>query len=278
MNAALNNRPIGAFDSGIGGLTVVKEMMELLPDEGLIYLGDTARVPYGNKSQETVIRYSRECASFLLDKGIKLLVVACNTASALSLEVLAEEVGVPVVGVVEPGARAALEATRTGIIGVIGTSSTVRSGVYQRAIAARRPNVKVIARACPLFVPLAEEGWTDNEVARLATAAYLRDMKEQGMDTLVLGCTHYPLLKRVIAQELGDNITLVDSARQTAQEVNRLLVTNGLLAQTHTPGQHLFFLTDVSSMFIEVGKKFLAHPLDRVEKAELLPRAVGEKG
>jgi glutamate racemase len=274
----MNSRPIGAFDSGIGGLTVVKEIMELLPNEGLIYLGDTARVPYGNKSRETVIRYSRECASFLLEKGIKLLVAACNTASALSLEVLAEEVGVPVVGVVEPGAKAALEATQSGIIGVIGTPSTISSGVYLRAIAGRRPEVKVISRACPLFVPLAEEGWTDNEVARLTSATYLGDLKEQGIDTLVLGCTHYPLLKGVIARELGDNITLVDSARATAQEVKGLLDSNGLLSQRASPDQHLFFLTDVSSMFIEVGKNFLTHPLGRVEKAELSPKVFREQG
>lgn len=261
--------PIGAFDSGIGGLTVVKEVLALLPGEDLVYLGDTARVPYGNKSAETVTRYALESASFLLRQGIKALVVACNTASALSLEILKEKVQVPVIGVIEPGAKAAVAATKSGTIGVIGTEATVRSQAYQRAIARANPTIKVIARACPLFVPLAEEGWTENEVAVLVANAYLRDFMVEKADTLVLGCTHYPLLKGVIARVLGERVRLIDSACETAREVSQTLERANLLRQDGRPGNYQFFLTDLSPRFVEIGEGFLKRPLAKTEKVEL---------
>ncbi len=187
-------KAIGIFDSGVGGLTVLKEIVRVLPQEDTIYLGDTARVPYGTKSPETVTRYSQQITSFLVSRDIKLLVVACNTASAFSLDALKERFPIPIVGVIEPGSRRAAAVTRTGKVGVIGTEGTIRSSAYAKAIKRMNPEIEVITRACPLFVPLAEEGWVDNEVARLTARIYLQGLKEEGVDTLVLGCTHYPLL------------------------------------------------------------------------------------
>lgn len=189
-------RAIGIFDSGVGGLTVLRELTRALPQEDTIYFGDTARVPYGTKSPDTVIRYSQEIASFLMTRDIKLLVVACNTASAVALPALRRQLPIPVVGVIEPGARRAVEVTKSGVVGVIGTAGTIRSSAYSRAIKRLNPNISVLAKPCPLFVPLAEEGWTDNEIARLTAHQYLDELREAGVDSLVLGCTHYPLLKR----------------------------------------------------------------------------------
>ena len=203
--AAADNRarPIGVFDSGIGGLTVLKALVELLPHEDFIYLGDTARLPYGTKSREVIVQYSRENTGFLLAKGIKLLVVACNTASAVALDEIARETVVPVAGVIEPGAQAALRATRSGKIGVIGTEATIASGAYTRALQRMRPGVEIYTRPCPLLVPLVEEGWTEGEVAERTVAYYLESLKQSGIDTLLLGCTHYPLLSAMFARVLG---------------------------------------------------------------------------
>ena len=263
--------PIGAFDSGIGGLTVVKEILALLPGEDLVYLGDTARVPYGNKSAETVTRYALESASFLLGQGVKAMVVACNTASALSLDALKEKVQVPVIGVIEPGAEAAMAASKSGSIGVIGTEATVMSQAYQRAIARANPKIKVIARACPLFVPLAEEGWTENDVAFLVARTYLNDFIAEKVDALVLGCTHYPLLRGVIARVLGDEVRLIDSAYETARDLRQTLEKANLLRQHGRPGNYQFFLTDLSPRFVEIGQAFLNRPLAKTEKVELGP-------
>ena len=219
-------RPIGIFDSGIGGLTVLAALRERMPGERFVYLGDTARLPYGTKSSETVVRYALRAARFLAEHDIKLLVVACNTASATSLPVLAEALPVPVVGVVEPGARAACAATG-GRVGVIGTESTVASGAYVRALHDIRPDLEVVSLACPLFVPLAEEGWLDHAVTREVARLYLEPMREAGVDTLILGCTHYPLLRPSIAAVMGDAITLVDSASTVAAEVGREVAANG---------------------------------------------------
>ena len=191
---------IGIFDSGVGGLTVMHRVMEALPAENLIYLGDTGRYPYGNKSAETVTRYAIENAEFLLARKVKMLVVACNTMSAVALDALRKRVDVPVIGVIEPGARAAVDRTRNRRVGVIGTETTIASGLYTRALRALAPELEIFTRACPLFVPLAEEGWTDNEIARATVAAYLESIKASGIDTLILGCTHYPLLKKAIGR------------------------------------------------------------------------------
>jgi glutamate racemase len=264
-----DRRPIGVFDSGIGGLTVFRAISRRLPGETILYLGDTARVPYGTKSAETVTRYTRECARFLMRRGIKSLVVACNTASAVAMEALGSEVTVPVLGVIEPGARRACAASRSGTIGVIGTDATIRSGAYPAAIARIRPEARVRTVACPLFVPLAEEGWADTDVARLVARNYLEGLTGDGIDTLVLGCTHYPLLRGVIGSVLGQGIGLVDSAEATAEETAMLLEKGGLLAAGAEAPAHHFYVTDSSKRFEEVGSRFLGTPLRRLEQVEI---------
>jgi glutamate racemase len=262
-------KAIGIFDSGVGGLTVLKEVVRVLPQEDTIYLGDTARVPYGTKSPETVIRYSRQIARYLLSRDIKLLVVACNTASAVALAALQQEFSIPIVGVIEPGARAAASATVSGKVGVIGTEATVASSAYTKAIKRINPEIEVVTRACPLFVPLAEEGWVDNEVARLAARIYLGDLRDHGVDTLVLGCTHYPILKEVIAEVMGPGVTLVDSAEQTALTVARILSEQQLLRPVGEKGNHHYYVTDIPAGFIRVGNRFLVGRLGDVYQVSL---------
>lgn len=262
-------KAIGIFDSGVGGLTVLKEIVKALPPEDTIYLGDTARVPYGTKSPETVTRYALEITSFLVSRDIKLLVVACNTASAFSLAALKERFTIPIVGVIEPGARRAASVTRTGKVGVIGTAGTIKSSAYAKAIKRMNPEIEVVTRACPLFVPLAEEGWVDNEVARLTARSYLQGLRDEGVDTLVLGCTHYPLLKGVIAEVMGDGVTLVDSAAETARTVAEILRAGGSLRPSSEKGNHHYFVTDVPAGFIRVGNRFLGGRLGDVYQVNL---------
>lgn len=252
-------KAIGIFDSGVGGLTVLKEIMGVLPQEDTIYLGDTARVPYGTKSPATVTRYAHEITSFLVKRDIKLLVVACNTASAFSLEALKGRFNLPIVGVIEPGARRAAMVTRSGKIGVIGTEGTIRSSAYTKAIKRLNPQLEVITTPCPLFVPLAEEGWTNNEVARLTAHSYLADLKAAGVDTLVLGCTHYPLLKGIIAEVMGEGVELVDSATETARTVAEILQQQGEIRPTSEQGNHHYYVTDVPAGFIRIGRRFLGN-------------------
>jgi glutamate racemase len=254
-------RPVGIFDSGLGGLTVLKELITRLPAEHTVYLGDTARVPYGTKSPETVVRYSLQNAAFLVDRGVKLVVVACNTASATSLPALARAVDVPVVGVIEPGARAAVRRTGNGLVGVIGTRATIASGAYEEAIGRLDPKIRVLQAPCPLFVSLAEEGWTDNRVARLAAAEYLEPLRRQGVDVLLLGCTHYPLLAGVIAEVMGEGVALVDSAVETAEEIAGILGARGILRSEGGAGRREFCVTDLPSQFHEVGGRFLGSEL-----------------
>ncbi len=263
--AGAAGRAIGIFDSGVGGLTVFKRIAQRLPGENLCYLGDTARVPYGTKSADTVVRYARSCAARLTERGIKLLVVACNTASAYALETLAAELPVPVVGVVEPGAREAVRRSKNGRVGVIGTAGTVASGAYTRAIAALNPSIRVYSKACPLFVPLAEEGWTRGELPRTVARTYLSGLAARGIDTLVLGCTHYPLLRGPIAAAAGPGVRLVDSAQETAKAVEAVLHESGLLRGGTTPGKHHFLVSDSPATFARVGARFLGHPLAGVE-------------
>jgi len=256
---------IGIFDSGVGGLTVHRAILERVPGVDTIYLGDTARVPYGTRSPEVVTQYSLRNARFLAERGIDLLVVACNTASAVALPALRRELAVPVLGVVEPGVRQAVRTTRTGRIGVIGTPSTVASGAYQRAVREERPDAHVIAQACPLFVPLAEEGWTDpaDEVVRAVARRYLAPVRAAGVDTLVLGCTHYPLLREAIAAELP-GVALVDSAGAIALEVA------GRFAPQ--PGRHAeprFYVTDTPERFLGVAARFLGRALPSAEQVDI---------
>lgn len=261
--------PIGVFDSGIGGLTVVREIARQLPDESIVYFGDTARVPYGPKSPDTVRRYSREITSFLRDQGVKAVVVACNTATAHALPALQAEYDLPIVGVVDPGARAAVDASRAGEIGVIGTAGTVRSGAYERAIRQIAPLVHVTARACPLFVPLVEEGWLDTEPTRLIAREYLAPLAEARIDTLVLGCTHYPLLKPLLAAVLGPDVRLIDSAEKTAEQIGLRLTAQGLEAPRGTAPSHRFIASDAPEQFLRVGQQFLGATIDRVETVTL---------
>lgn len=250
-------------------MTVLRELARALPQEDTIYFGDTARVPYGTKSPDTVIRYSQEIASFLMTRDIKLLVVACNTASAVALPALRRLLPIPVVGVIEPGARRAVEVTKTGVVGVIGTAGTIRSSAYSRAIKRLNPKISVLAKPCPLFVPLAEEGWTDNEIARLTAHQYLDELREAGVDSLVLGCTHYPLLKKIIAETMGPQVALVDSAEETARTVATILQEKKLLRPAAEQGNHHYYVTDVPAGFIRVGNRFLGGKLGDVYQVSL---------
>jgi glutamate racemase len=261
--------PIGVFDSGVGGLTVLRSLIARLPHEHTVYLGDTARVPYGTRSGEVVTRYALLSARHLMSHGIKMLVVACNTVSAHSLSALAEALPIPVVGVIEPGARTAAGRTRGGNIAVLGTPATVASGAYQAALRRLAPLSGVVARACPLFVPLAEEGWTDGEVPRLVAERYLGDLRRSGVDTAVLGCTHYPLLAKVIAQVLGHEVSIVDSADATTGVVASLLESHGLLRPPGTPVRHRTLCTDVPDRFRAIAERFLGRPVESVELVDL---------
>lgn len=261
--------PIGVFDSGIGGLTVVRELMRQLPNESIIYFGDTARVPYGPKSPDTVLRYSREITGFLRNQGIKALVIACNTATAHALSALREENDLPIVGVIEPGSRAAARTTRSNKVGVIGTQGTINSRAYERAIAAVAPQAEITALACPLFVPLAEEGWLDTPATRLIAEEYLGPIADAGVDTLVLGCTHYPLLKRVIGLAVGRDVRLIDSAEETAAETASTLRAAGLEHAVTDDARYRFIASDAPEQFLRVGQRFLGSSIDRVETVTL---------
>jgi glutamate racemase len=254
-----NEKPIGIFDSGIGGLTVLKEVRKNLPKEKLIYLGDTARVPYGIRSAQTVIKYSIANTDFLLKQNIKLLIIACNTASAVAINVLREKCTIPIVDVVEPGAREAVSKTRNRKVGIIGTEGTINSGAYQREIRRLDPDIETFTQPCPLFVPLAEEGWCsqNDEVVLLTAKRYLEPLKAFDIDTLVLGCTHYPLLKSAIQKIMGDQTNLIDSAEETALEVMQILSKNNIHNNGNSEGVSLFYLTDIPHRFNETVKLFL---------------------
>ena len=257
--------PIGVFDSGIGGLTVAREIMHQLPAESIVYFGDTARVPYGPKSPDTVRRYSREIAGFLRGEGVKAIVVACNTATAHALPALRAELPIPVVGVVEPGARAAAAATRSRRVGVIGTVGTIASGAYERAIRALLPDAVVVGQPCPLFVPFVEEGWLAHEATRLVAHEYLDPLHDAHVDTLVLGCTHYPLLKPLIGEVVGREVRLIDSAEETAAEIGRVLAERGLRAREDATPRHRFVASDGPDHFSRVAQRFLGAPLEHLE-------------
>lgn len=260
---------MGVFDSGIGGLTVAKSMFEILPNENIIYLGDTARLPYGTKSKETVIKYSIEIAKFLLNKNVKMIVVACNTASSVALPYLRKLSNVPVIGVIKPGCKAAISATDNYRIGVIGTLGTIQSYSYKTQIHKFDRNIEVFSKACSLFVQLAEDGWTENKIAELIAKEYLSEFKEFKIDTLILGCTHYPILKKVISKILGKKIKLIDSGEETAKEVKRLLEQFHLFNNKKKPGKHKFYVTDFQKKFKDISERFLGQPLHDVKKVKL---------
>lgn len=261
--------PLGVFDSGVGGLTVVGAINSLLPRERIVYLGDTARVPYGNKSPAIVTRYALQDARFLMDRGVKAIVVACNTATAFALAAVEKAVDVPVIGVLEPGVEAALARTRNRRIGIIGTAGTIRSEAYQKAIAARCPGAHIRACATPLLVPLIEEGWLDHEVTRLVLAEYLGPMLGENIDTLVLACTHYPLLTPLLQRVAGDGIALVDSASTCAEHLARRFAELGLAAREDSPAGIEIYVTDRPTRVASLAKRFLKAPIYRIAAAEL---------
>jgi glutamate racemase len=257
------NGPIGVFDSGIGGLTVLRSLLKELPTESFVYFGDTARVPYGNKSPETVLRFSRENTQFLIDEGVKFVVVACNTASAEAVPVIENDYPVPIMGVIKPGVRAAVRMSKSDKIGVIGTAGTIRSEAYQNGIRELKPRAMVSARACPLFVPLVEEGWIESPITEMIAETYLKDYRDEAVDVLVLGCTHYPLLHDVIGRVLGAGVVLVASAVETAREVRERIQTAGLQSDSHD-GELSIYLSDIAPNFREVGERILGRPIQDV--------------
>jgi len=258
------SRPIGVFDSGIGGLTVVRQLIKFLPNEDIVYLGDTARVPYGNKSKKTIIKYSVQNTQYLLKFNVKLIVIACNTSSSLAKALLKRCFKIPIIGVIEPGIKKALELTRNRRIGVIGTNATINSNVYQGRIAAIAPSVKVFAKSCPLFVPLAEEGWLREEVTLRIIEKYLAHFKKNRIDTLILGCTHYPLLKSSIRRVIGPAIKLVDSAAEVALNVKELIEKEAIFSGKNRKGKVKFFLTDKPYQFENTAARFLGGKLKRI--------------
>jgi glutamate racemase len=261
---SLKEHAIGIFDSGVGGLTVMQKLIQTLPHERFIYFGDTGRVPYGNKSAQTVLRYSIESTICLLQKNIKFLVVACNTVDAMALSKLRLLFNIPIVGVIDPGAEKAVAVTRTQCIGVLGTKGTIHSGAYQAAIQKLAPQATIVPIACPLFVPLVEEHWIHHPVTHLIVQEYLKPLSDQNIDTLLLGCTHYPLLSSIIQQHVGSEVKLVDSASNCAVRVAHLLQKNNLLA-SKLQGQHQYFVSDDPKKFHAFGERIFGYPFESVE-------------
>ena len=259
------SRPIGVFDSGVGGLTVVRALMERLPFEEIIYFGDTARVPYGIKSVETITGYARQITDFLLQRNVKLLIIACNTMAAVAYPAVTDMSPIPVLDVIDAGARVAVDTTRTRTIGVIGTPATINSNAYARAIHRLDGEIRIFSRACPLFVPLVEEGWFDHPVTRLTAREYLKPVLAENIDTLVLGCTHYPLLKPLLQETAGPKISLIDSADAMADITANLLAEAGLGTPQRVPPDYRFFVTDVPYRFQTIGEHFLGRSISRVE-------------
>lgn len=260
------DKPIGIFDSGIGGLTVVKEVIKLLPYENIVYFGDTARVPYGIKSKETIIKFSLENTLFLLQKDVKMIVVACNTSSSLALPIMRKHFKIPIIGVIMPGAKEAVYATKNGKIGVIGTRATINSRAYEEEIKRLDCTIKVYSQSCPMFVPIVEEGWMNDGIATKVAEKYLSPLKARGIDTLILGCTHYPLLKRKIQEITGSGVTLIDSAQQVAVEVKQVLSQEGILNNGRRAPSREYFVSDEVAIFKNVAKMFLGSELKEVRK------------
>jgi glutamate racemase len=263
------DRPLGVFDSGIGGLTVLKALKKVLPKEDIVYFGDTARVPYGTKSRDTVVKFSIQNADFLIHLNVKMIIVACNTSSSYSLSALKRRYDVPVVGVIEPGAKEAATTTRNMKLGVIGTRATVMSGAYQDAIKKIDSRIYVKAISCPLFVPLAEEGWLKNKITSLVADSYLRTFTKDKIDTIILGCTHYPLLKGSISKVLGKGVHVVDSATQTARVVKQILFENGVQSARKRNGRYRFFVSDEEKLFKKVGSRFLGSRIKDVKRVDV---------
>lgn len=259
-------KAIGVFDSGLGGLTVLKALMRNLPSEDLVYFGDTARVPYGTKSRESIIQFSKENVSLLLEYQVKMIVVACNSSSSHALPLLRQMFNIPILGVIEPGVQKAIRLTRNKVVGVIATPATIASGAYPRLLKEQAPAVKVFSQPCPLFVPLVEEGWLNKKVTFEIAEEYLQKMKKAKVDTLILGCTHYPLLKPVLRRVMGPNVRLIDSAEEVARVVKNLLVENGWDRKKEGRAQYRFLVSDQTDHFKRQAKKFLDDPISHVER------------
>lgn len=262
-------KPVGVFDSGVGGLTVVNQLIKSLPQEDIIYFGDTAHLPYGSKSKESVIRFSLDIANFLQAQRVKIIVVACSTASSFALSSLREKIEIPVIGVIEPGAQAAIDATRNFKIGIIGTEGTIKSRAFEEALRKIDKNVKVFSRACPLFVPLVEEGWLDEPETSQIAEKYLSPMKDEGIDTLILGCTHYPLLKELLSRIMGQEISLIDTAEATGKAVERKLREKNLLRKGSRKAVYKFFVSDDPEKFLQLGRRFLGKNIEKAERINL---------
>lgn len=268
----LREAPIGVFDSGVGGLTVVREIMRQIPKERIVYFGDTARVPYGTKSKETVIRYSRQIVRFLTTRNVKALVIACNTASAYAMETLQQEVDLPIIGVVKPGAKVAARETSGGNIGVIGTEGTVGSHIYRDYIQSLRPDARVFEKACPLFVSLAEEGWWKDPITEAVAERYLQEMKERQVDTLILGCTHYPLLRSVVRKVMGEGVNLVNPAYETAISLRELLLQERIDNQGHNKtgeNPYEFFVSDAAERFKALANSILPFDITSTRQIQI---------
>ncbi len=257
------------FDSGVGGLTVLREVKSFLPSEHIIYFGDTARVPYGNRSPQAVTKYALESALFLLTKGIKLLAIACNTSSALALHLLQRKFPIPVIGVIDPCAKEVAESTKKKRVGIIGTKATIKSAAYEKSIHALDPGIEVFSRACPLFVPIAEEGLENDEIARLTARKYLSEFQELDIDTLVMGCTHYPILEHAIRSVMGTHINIVNAGRETAKEIRKILEKENILNHRGKGGCE-YFVTDSPESFAEIGGRILKEPLTKIKSLKNL--------
>lgn len=271
MNQQAEN-PIGIFDSGLGGISVVRAVMNLMPDERLIYFGDTARVPYGSKSNETVRRFAQQITNFLLEHQVKMVVVACNTASAVALDDLRSRWNLPILGVIEPGSQAAASNSPNGRIGVIGTTSTIHSGAYERALKTINPHLNVISKECPLLVPMVEEGWPDDDVLAGVLARYLGNFNQTNIDSLILGCTHYPYLRNAIQNTVGPGVNLIDSGEETAKAVAEILKSKDLIHKpSHGEGErrHHFYVSDFPQRFQETATRFLGRTLENLFRVEL---------
>jgi glutamate racemase len=265
----MNNLPIGVFDSGVGGLTVVSALKKMLPNENIIYFGDVARTPYGIKSEHVIKRFSLEITSFLIDRGVKIIVIACNTASAVALSNLKQRFKLPIIDVIEPGVNLALKTTKNKNIGIIGTQTTIQSRSYQEILQRLDPQTKLVSKACPLFVPLVEEGWFDHKVTRMVAEEYLKPMKDIGIDTLILGCTHYPLLKNVIQEVMGNEISLIDSAYAVAQDTKEILFKLNLFNKNDTIPYSEYYVSDDPMKFAQIGERFLGEKMNMVYQIDL---------
>ena len=269
MNNTDSDKPIGIFDSGIGGLTVVKRFLTALPNENIIYFGDTARVPYGSKSNSTVIEYSLQDARFLLSKNVKAIVVACNTASSVAIDELRKTFDIPIIGMIGPGSKAALKETKNKKVGVIGTRATISNSAYAKRLKFLDPSVEVFEKACPLFVPLAEEGWIKKNATFEIAEEYLSELRNKEIDTLILGCTHYPILSGVIQKVIGPNVKLIDSGIASVEIVKEELKKNNLLSQRDSGGESIFYVSDIPTKFKEIAELFLGKPVNGITKVEL---------